>query len=135
MKWGCCLYLLACSITLLKAQGTADGCVTCAVGDFFKSTWEDWILPAPETPIPKTDPDNHGTNNLPGRVNQPDIELQTIVSPDNECNPNGAGVSDPRGADRFNILPTLTIFFPILVRVLRRGNSSNNLAFTRLLRR
>lgn len=126
MKWGYCLYLLAGSITLLKAQGTADGCVTCAVGDFFKSTWEDWILPAagtlqilvpeltpaPETPIPKTDPDNHGTNNLPGRVNQPDIELQTIVSPDNECNPNGAGVSDPRGADRFNILPTLTIFFP-----------------------
>lgn len=108
MKSGCFLYLLACLITVLKAQGTADGCITCLFGDLFKSSWEDWILPAagilqffvpdstlaPETTIPKTDPGNQKTNDLPGMVNQPDIELQTIISPDKECNPNGAGVSD-----------------------------------------
>lgn len=117
MNWVCCLYLLACSITLLKAQGTADGCVTCAVGDFLRSSWEDWILPAagtlqfllpdstpaPETHIPNPDPDNRRINDLPGRVNQPDIELHTIVSPYKECNTNGDGVSDPRGADRFKL--------------------------------
>lgn len=109
--------MLACSITLLKAQGTADGCVTCAVGDFFKSSWDNWTLPAagtlqfllpkstpaPDTPIPNTDSDNQRTNDLPGRVNQPDVELQIIVDPDKQCNSNDAGVSDPRGADRFKL--------------------------------
>lgn len=148
MKWGYCLYLLTCSITLLKAQDTADGCVSCAFTDFFKSSWQDWILPAadtlrflvpdstpaPETTIPKDDPDSQRTNDFPGRVDQPDIELQNIVSSDKECNPTGTGVSDPRGADRFTIT-TLTIFFSILVNVMRRGNSSNNLAVTCFLRR
>lgn len=149
MNWVCCLYLLACSITLLKAQGTADGCVTCAVGDFLKSSWENWILPAastlqflvpdstlaPDTPIPETDRENQGINDLPGRVNQPDIKLQNIVSGDKECNPNGAGVSNLRGADQFTIPSTMIIFFSVIVNVMRRGNSSNNLAFTGLLRR
>lgn len=147
MKWGYCLYLLACSITLLKAQDTADGCVSCAFGDFLKSSWQDWILPAvdalqflvpdsapaPETTTPKEDPASQRTNDFPGRVDQPDIEIQNIVSSDKECNPNGTGVSDPRCADRFTA--TLTIFFSILVNVMRRGNSSNNLAVTCLLRR
>lgn len=45
MKWGCCLYFFARSIPLLNSQGTDDGCVTCAVGNFFKTGLEDWILP------------------------------------------------------------------------------------------
>ena len=107
MKWGCCLSLVACSAILSEAQGTADDCITCAVSDFFKTGVEDWILPAagtlqflvpnpvpvPDTSIPKTDPGKQRTNDLPGSVDQPDIELENIASPIENCDPNGAGVS------------------------------------------
>lgn len=43
--------------------------------------------------FPKPEPEKEGTKNLPGRVNQPDIELKTVASPDKECNLNGARVS------------------------------------------
>lgn len=107
MKWGCCLYTFAYLSTLSEAQGEADGCVTCALGDFFKSGLEEWILPAvgalqflvpgsgqgPDTTIPETDPKKHGTNNLPGSVDQFDIEIESTASPDKKCDPNGAQVS------------------------------------------
>lgn len=108
MKWGCCLYFLACSITLLIAQGTDDGCVTCALGNFFKTGLEDWVLPSaagalqflvPDSvPAPDTtklrEPDKQWTNDIPGSVIQPDLGTET--SPDEKCDPNGRGVSmDP----------------------------------------
>lgn len=118
MKSACCLYFLACLITLLNAQGTADGCVTCAVGNFFKTGLEDWILPAagalqylapdsvpaPDATIPKKEPDEQWTNNIPGSLDQPDIETETITSGDEKCDPNGAGVCNPYCADRFTCL-------------------------------
>lgn len=104
MKRGCYLFFIACSIALLEAQGTADGCVTCAVGDFLKAGWEDWILPAAQfllpdsepardTPFPKPEPEKQGTNNLPGNANEPAIELEIDADPDKKCNPNGDAVS------------------------------------------
>lgn len=132
MKWVYYLYFLACSITLSKAQGTDEGCITCVVGKFFETGLEDWILPtaagvlqffvpdsSPDSsPAPDAIPnetDNQGTNNNPGSVNQPDIEIQTIASPDDQkCDPNSAGVSViPRFAGRFNMLTTLTTFYPL----------------------
>lgn len=107
MKWSCYLYFLACPIISSKAQGTDEGCITCAIGKIFEAGFEDWILPsaagvlqflvpdsspAPDT-IPK-EPDKQRTNNNPGIVNEPDIEIQTIVSPDDKkCDRNGDGVS------------------------------------------
>lgn len=107
MKWVYYLYFFACSITLSKAQATDEGCITCAVGKFFETGLEDWILPTAagplhffvpdSSPAPDTIPnetDNQGTNNNPESVNEPDIEIQTIASPDDKkCDPNGAGVS------------------------------------------
>ncbi len=152
MKWVYYLYFLACSITLSKAQGTDEGCITCAVGKFFETGLEDWILPtaagvlqffvpdsSPDSsPAPDAIPnetDNQGTNNNPGSVNQPDIEIQTIASPDDQkCDPNGAGVSViPRFAGRFNMLTNLTTFLSIVGNALRSSNSSDSLATSRLL--
>lgn len=118
MKSGCHLYFLACSITQLNAQGTADGCVTCAVGNLFKTGMEDWILPAAgslqflvpdsvpatDTTIPKKEPDKQWTDNIPGSVDQTDIEIETITSASEKCDPNGAGVCNPYWADRFTYL-------------------------------
>lgn len=106
MERVCYIFFIACSITLLEAQGTADGCVTCAVGDFFKAGWEDWILPAagklqfllpdsepaPDTTFPKPEPGKQGTNNSPGNINQPAIE-EIVADPDRKCSSNGAAVS------------------------------------------
>lgn len=107
MNWSCYLSFLACSITLSKAQGTDEGCSTCAVGKLFEAELEDWILPvaagslqflvpdsspAPDA-IPK-EPDKQCTNNNSGLVNEPDIEIQTIVSSgDKKCDRNGDGAS------------------------------------------
>lgn len=108
MNWVCRLYLVTCSISLLEAQGTNDGCITCAAADdLFKAGWENLVVPAentlqflvpgsapvPDTTIPKPDPKDEGINNVPGIVDQPDIELQTTVEQGEECDPNGAGVS------------------------------------------
>lgn len=104
MKWGCCLYIFAYLSTLSEAQDKADGCVTCALGDFIDSGLEQWVLPAvgalqflvpgsdqgPDTTIPETDPEKQGTNDLPGSVDQSDIEIESIASPDKKCDPNGA---------------------------------------------
>lgn len=143
------LCFLACLINLLNAQGTAEGCVTCALADFFTTGLEEWILPAagalqffqpdsaPDTSIPKNEPDKQWTNNLPGSSDQSDIENESVASPDEKCNPNGPKVSviPAALADICTTLATLTIFVSILAKFLRRGNSSDNLAFTRLLRR
>ncbi|MCJ1348489.1 hypothetical protein MMC31_006721, partial [Peltigera leucophlebia] len=105
MKWGWCFYLIPCLSTLSEAQGKADRCVTCALGDFFNTGLEEWFLPAvgalqflvpdsdpgPDTTIPERDPKNQGTNNLPGSVDQPDIEIESTDSHDKKCDPNGAG--------------------------------------------
>lgn len=99
------LCFLASSITLINAQGTAEGCVTCAFADFFKTGLEEWIPPAvgtlqflqpdsaPETNIPKNEPDKQWTNNLPGSSDQADIQLEIVGSPDEKCDPNGPDVS------------------------------------------
>lgn len=108
MKWGRCLYFLTCSVTISKAQGTDEGCITCAVGKLFETGLEEWILPTAaslqfKVPDPSSEsdtsirkePDKQWTNNNPGSVNEPDIEIDTILSPDDQkCDPNGAGVSD-----------------------------------------
>lgn len=104
MKWSCYLYFLACLFTLSKAQGTDEGCITCAVGKFFETGLEDWILPTAagalqflvpdSSPAPDAfpkEPDKQWTNNNPGTVNEPDIEILSID--DKKCDPNGAGVS------------------------------------------
>ncbi|MCJ1342701.1 hypothetical protein MMC31_000889 [Peltigera leucophlebia] len=109
MKWGCCLYIFAYLSTLSEAQDKADGCVTCALGDFIDSGLEQWVLPAvgalqflvpgsdqgPDTTIPETDPEKQGTNDLPGSVDQSDIEIESIASPDKKCDPNGAQLIGP----------------------------------------
>lgn len=111
MKWSCYLYILARSVTLSKAQGTDEGCSTCAVGKIFEAGFEDWILPTvadalqflvPDpSPVPDAipeEPDKQRMNNNPGIVNKPDIEREIIVSPDNskKCDRYGDGVSsDP----------------------------------------
>lgn len=89
---------LAFSITRLNAQGTAEGCVTCAFADFFKTGLEEWILPAagtlqfllpdpalPDPTTPKNEPDKQWTNNLPGISDQADIQLEVVE----KCDPNG----------------------------------------------
>lgn len=108
MNWVCRLYLFTCSFSLLEAQGTNDGCITCAAADdLFKAGWDNLVAPAantlqflvpgsapvPDTTSPKTDPKDEEINNVPGIVNQPDIELQTTEEQDEECDPSGAGVS------------------------------------------
>lgn len=88
MNWGCCLSIIAYFSTLSEAQGSADGCVTCVLGDFFKSGWDEWILPAvgtlqflvpdsdrgPDTTIPEAPPKKQGTIGLPGSFDQSDSD-------------------------------------------------------------
>lgn len=142
---------LACSITRLNAQGTAEGCVTCAFADFFKTGLEEWVLPAlgtlqflqpdpaPLDPtIPKNEPDQQWTNNFPENFDQADIQLEIIVDvPGEKCDPNGPKVSVFLAAftDIFTVFALLTIFVCILVKGLRCGNSSDSLASTSFLRR
>lgn len=99
MKRICYLFFLACSITLLEAQFTADDdCLTCAVGDFLKAGWQFFmpeLEPAPEMTFPKPEPEKQGTRNSLGNVNQPDIETDIVADPDKNCNSNGAAVSLP----------------------------------------
>lgn len=122
---------LACSITRLKAQGTVEGCVTCALSDFFKAGLEEWILPAastlhfllpdptpPDPTTPKNEPDKQWTNNIPGiSPDQADIQLEVVE----KCDPKGPDVSVFLAArtDKFTLYAWLTIFECILVKVLR----------------
>ena len=120
MRYLCYFYSFSASLlSLAQAQGSNDGCITCALGDFFKGGFDygldNWILPASAgaaklfTPDPSSSPDvtepaqgfvdpqadpgKQRTNNLPGTTDQVDFELQVIGSPDAKCDPNGAGVS------------------------------------------
>ena len=108
MKWSCYLYILACSVTLSTAQGTDEGCSTCALGKFLESGFENWILPSAagalqflvpdSSPAPDAipeEPEKQRMNDYPGIVKEPDIEREFIVSPDNseKCDRNGDGVS------------------------------------------
>lgn len=137
---------LACSITRLNAQGTAEGCVTCAIADFFKSGLEEWILPAAGTlqflkPDPalldpttqKNEPAKQWTNNLPGISDQTDIQLEVVE----KCDPNDPDVSVflPALIIKFTLFALLIIFVCVLVNFLRCGNSSDSLASTSFLRR
>lgn len=136
---------LACSVTPLNAQGTAEGCVTCAIADFFKTGLDEWILPAAGTmqflqpdpaPLdpttPKNEPAKQWINNLPGISDQTDIQLEVVE----KCDPNGSDVSVflPALTDKFTLFALLTIFVCVLVNFLRCGNSSDSLASTRFLR-
>lgn len=59
----------------------------------------------PQTrPFQKKEPDKKWTDNLPGSVDQPDIEIETITSASEKCDPDGAGVCNPYWADRFTYL-------------------------------
>lgn len=147
MKRVCYLLFIAYSIAMLEAQGTADSCVTCAVGDLLKAGWEDWILPAartlqflqpdsepaPLTSFPKPEPEKQGTNNLPGKVNEPAIELEIVADPDKKCSSNGDAVSLIFFNERCIMLTPVLI--SISVKVMRCSNGSNSLAITRHMRR
>lgn len=147
MKPVCYIFFIACSIALSEALGAADGCLTCALGDFLKAGWEDWILPAartlqflqpdsepaPDTTFTKPEPEKQGTNNLPGNVNEPAIELEVVADPDKKCNPNGDAVSMIFFNGRCIMLTPVLI--SISVKVMRCSNGSNSLAITRHMRR
>ena len=147
MKWVYYLHFLACPITLSKAQGTDEGCITCAVGKFFDTGLENWILPTAagalqffvpdSSPAPDTIPnetDSQETKNNPGSVNEPDIEIQTIASPDDKkCDPNGAEVSVIPASLACSISSHSDYLSIIVGNVLRSSNRSDNLATSRLL--
>lgn len=55
--------------------------------------WNNGFFQGPDTTIPETGPEKQGTSDLPGSVDQSDIEIESIASPDKKCDPNGAQVS------------------------------------------
>ncbi|MCJ1348446.1 hypothetical protein MMC31_006678, partial [Peltigera leucophlebia] len=91
------LPLLSLLAQLSKAQGTDDGCITCAV-----------VLGARLIPSPRHIPqetDDQSTNNNAESVNEPAIVVQ-IISPDHKkCKPSGAGATSCAAATAQIIWP------------------------------